>query len=288
MKNFIYINYNIEVDKIYIKDNKKYFFINNEKIYIIEYDGDKEYLLKLFNISNYLYDNNIKVNTILFNNKKEIYTKKDKFYIVLMKENSIEEVSIDYLNKFNIDNDLNEFNIISEWCLEIDTLENELLEYNKEYPLIQKSINYFIGISENAIELLNNYKKLNNNSIGHKVTYNIYKDNILNNPFTFIKTNKMYDYSNYVKYKFIINELDYDELSNVIDSNSEIDNAFLFACLLYSNIYFDLLKNILLGYEKEEKIDFFIKRIKKYNEVLLFCKNRIKNVNEIKLVTWIC
>ena len=52
--------------------------------------------------------------------------------------------------------------------------------------------------------------------------------------------------------------------------------------------YIDLVKNILLGNEKEDKINYFINRIKKYNEVLLFCKNRIKNVNEIKLITWIC
>ena len=98
----------------------------------------------------------------------------------------------------------------------------------------------------------------------------------------------MYDFSIYVKYKFIMNELDYEELENIINSNNEVDNAFLFSCLMYSNIYFDLVKNILLGNEKEDKINYFINRIKKYNEVLLFCKNRIKNVNEIKLITWIC
>lgn len=289
MKDFIYINYNIIVDKIYIKDNKKFFFISNEKVYIIEYEGKKELLLELFNISNYLFNNGIKVNTFIFNTKSECYTKKDEIYIVLMKENSIEEVSFDYLKKFNnIKNNLNKFDVIKEWSLEIDMIESELLEYNKEYPLVQKSINYFIGLSENAIELLNNYSNLKCDSIGHKVGYNLYKDNILNNPFTFINTNKMYDYANYIKYKFILNEIDYNELETVINTNDEVDNVFLFSSLMYSNIYFDLVKMILLGHEKEEKIEFFIKRINNYQKLLIFCKNKIKNVNEVKLITWIC
>ena len=37
MKDILYSNYDIRVDEIYIKNNKHFFFINNNKIYIYEW-----------------------------------------------------------------------------------------------------------------------------------------------------------------------------------------------------------------------------------------------------------
>ena len=45
MKDILYSNYDIRVDEIYIKNNKHFFFINNNKIYI--YECSKEELDKI-------------------------------------------------------------------------------------------------------------------------------------------------------------------------------------------------------------------------------------------------
>ena len=294
MKNYIYINYGIKVDKIYIKDNKKYFFISNVKVYIYESKLELFKLRNLFDLTNNLYRNKILVNTFIINNRNEFYTKKDDYYILLLKVNDIENI-VD-LNEFikfmNIQNNLENINILEVWKNDIDTIEKEIIEYNKEYNLIQNSINYFIGLAENAIELLGNYKNeiLNNNdSIGHRVNYKLFKNYSLNNPFTFIKINKMYDMSNYIKYKFYNNKIDYDEIDYIFNNIavSDYDKIYLFSCLLYPNIYIDIVKNILLKKEEETKINIYIKKVNDYEKLLYYCKMNVKNEKLADVIDWI-
>ena len=222
MDNFIFLNYNIKIDKIYNNYDEKYFFINDIKIYIKEYVGDTNYLDTLVELTNNLYYNNIKVNTFILNNENKYYTRKDNKYIALLKVNTFEyDINIKNILKFhNIKNKLPEYNILNEWKEEVDTIEKQLIEYNQEYPLIQNSINYFIGLAENAIALLSKYEKEiinNNDSIGHKFGYKMYNSYKLGDPFNFIKVNKMYDLANFIKYKFYIKIINYDEITNIIN-----------------------------------------------------------------------
>ena len=60
MKNFIFLNYGIKIDKIYEKDSKKYFFMNNTKYYIYENIKNEKYIDILFNVTNNMFYNNIK------------------------------------------------------------------------------------------------------------------------------------------------------------------------------------------------------------------------------------
>ena len=229
-------------------------------------DKEIDYLATL---SNELFLNGIKVNTFIINNEKKYFTKKDNINIVLLRVNEYEnDFNINDIIRFqNINSDLENVNIIDKWSKTIDDLENELVDYNEEYQLIQNSIDYFIGMGENAISLLNNHKdKIVNDSIGHMINYKVFNKCILNNPFNFIKINKMYDIANYIKYKLLTNRVDYDEIDIIINNNSDIENIYLFSCMMFPNIYFDLVKMILLGHEKEEKIEFFIKRINNYQK----------------------
>ena len=174
----------------------------------------------------------------------------------------------------------------------MDSIEKEMIEYNNEYHEIQNSLNYFIGMAENAIELLSIYKKdilINNDSIGHLFNYKLYKECKLDNPFTFIKTNKMYDIANYIKYRFLTNTINYDELESICNyTNNEYETVFLFSNLLYPNVYFDLVKNILVNNEEENKLTPIIKTINNYKRLLNYIREIYKNVNNIKLITWLC
>ena len=291
MKDILYSNYDIRVDEIYIKNNKHFFFINNNKIYIYECSKEElDKINKLIIITNELYKI-IKVNTFIKNKNNTFFTKHNENFIVLVKVNNIEnDFDKNDIYKFwNINTNLDNYNIIDEWTKEVDDLENKMIEYNKEFQLIQESINYFIGMAENAIELLNDNKKIINNyndSIGHKLSYELFNSNSLYNPFTFIKTNKMYDVSNYIKYIFLKNEIDYNEVESFFINGSEYENIFLFCNLLYPSVYFDLVKKILAGEEEESKIKLFINKIKKYNKLLRFCKKIVKNNKNIQLINW--
>ena len=274
MKNFIFLNYNIKVDKIYYKNNIKYFFVENEKIYIIENDYKEKYLEDLFKLTNDLFYQKINVNTFIINNNGKCYTKRNENKIVLLKENNIDSIDLNYLKKFqNKNNSLKNYDILHEWMNEVDILENEIVEYNNEFPLIRKSIDFFIGLAENAIELIDEYKIFinnNNDSIGHKINYELFKNNNINNPFLFIKTNSMYDISNYLKYSLLTNNVNFYEIDTIIDNNNEYQNMFLFSCLLYPNIYFDMVKNILFGNISEDIINNVINKIDKYINLLIY------------------
>jgi len=292
MKDFIYLNYNIYVEKIYSKDNKYFFFINDYKIYIKKIKKEEiSKIEKLVLLTNNLYSK-IKVNTFLLNNNNKYFTKHNEDFIVLIKVNNSEnDFCLNDLIKFwDINLRIEKFNIIKEWMDEIDDIEKKLIEYNQEFPLIKKSINYYIGMAENALELLNNYKnqiEKYNDSIGHKISYRLFEDNNLYDPFIFIKTNKMYDISNYIKFKFLKNNINYNEIESFFINRDNYENVFLFCNLLYPSVYFDLIKKIMLEKEKEVKLLSMIKLRKKYNKLLIFCKKIVKNDKNIKLINWI-
>ena len=287
MKNFILLNYNIEVDKIY---SDKYFFVNDEKIYIIRTNKKDKEIDYLAALSNELFLNGIKVNTFIINNEKKYFTKKDNINIVLLRVNEYEnDFNINDIIRFqNINSDLENVNIIDKWSKTIDDLENELVDYNEEYQLIQNSIDYFIGMGENAISILNNHKdKIVNDSIGHLINYKVFNKCILNNPFNFIKINKMYDIANYIKYKLLTNRVDYDEIDIIINNNSDIENIYLFSCMMFPNIYFDLVNNIIKENETEETLNKIISIIKDHRILLINMQNSMKNVKDVKLITWL-
>ena len=291
MKNFLYSNYGIKVDKIYKNDKEMFFFCNNEKIHIRK-NNDINHLNMLYELTNYLYSHHIPTYTFIHNNKNKPYTHLNKNEVVLLKENNNNDyVSLNTLNMYrNIKTKLYNYNIFIEWSNEVDLIEKELMEYNKEYPLIQESIDYFIGLAENAIELIGNFKNMidaNNNSIGHIVDYNLLNNMSINDPFTFIKTNIMFDYANYIKYKYVLNEIDYNELDSIFNSLSEYESIYLLSCLIYPSTYFSLVKSILLKKEEEEKLIFIIKKIDNYNQLLLFCKSRVKSKVISNLLSWI-
>ena len=292
MKNFIKKNYNLNPKKIYKKNNQYFFFSNSEKIYIIKTKKDKDELNKLFQLSNELYKYNIPVMTFILNNNGEYLCKKDSDSIILLKNNTIndnENITLDDIFKYNINTDIiKEYNIVSEWEKNIDDLENEMTEYNKEFPTIQNSLDYFIGLSENAIQLIKNIKIINN-SLGHNLYLNEYNKENYNNPLNIIKTNRMYDISKYFKYKFYFDVINYDELYYVIKNNiNDIDNLiFFFSAMLYQDDYFECVKNILNGISEEKELLIYIKNINKYEELLKYIKDNLHNIKYIEDITWL-
>ncbi len=286
MKDFIYINYGFKVNKIY----NNYFFVGDEKIYIYKTFESEEKLEKLFMLTNEMYNHQLYVNTFIFNKDNKFYTKKEKEYIILLKANDRSyDVSLNYLNKYrNFVINIEEFDIINYWKNIIDNIENELVEYNKEHLFIQNSINYFIGMSENAITLMSEYKYKSSTNISHNINFYNYNIDSFNNPFNFIRLNRLYDISLYIKYNFYNNTIDYDELYNILHSISdEYDQAFLFSCLLFRNYYFDVVNKIIDGNELDEKLKLFIDKIESYEQLLSYCKQNLKKCKLLPLIGWI-
>lgn len=289
MKKFIKTYYNINVEKIYKNKNNYFFYSGNDLIYIIKTDKNKEELDNLVSISNSMYLKNNNISTFLLNKEGNYYTKYDGSYLVLLKYNDIIKDRIEFNDIFyyHIENNLLlNYDILNHFKNQIDVLEKEIQEYNKEHSLIQKSIDYFIGISENAIQLLSDIN-INYDSICHNIGLTNYNKVEYNNPFNYIKANIMYDYANYFKYKFYYETINYDELYYLIKNSNINDLILFFGLMLYQEEYFNLVKQILLDKQNEEDLNIYINHISDYKELLLYIKDSIRNVDKIREIEWL-
>ena len=286
MKDFIYINYGLKIDKIY----NNYFFIGNEKIIIYKTIKQEREIEQLFKLTNQMYYDKLFVNTFLLNKENKCYTKKDNEYIVLLKVNDRDsDVTLKYLEKYSkYSLEIEEFDFLKKWKEKIDLIEELLIEFNKEHLLLQDSINYFIGMSENAITLISEYEHEISKDISHDINLYNYNNESFNNPFNFIRLNKLYDVSQYIKYNFYNDCIDYDELYDILKKiNNEYDEAFFFSCLLYRDFYFDVVIKIIEGKESVDKIRIFINKIKSYEDLLSFCRQNLRKCKWLSLINWL-
>lgn len=291
MKDIIYSYYDLDINKIYRKDDKLFFFANNYKILIYICKREEiQNINKLIELTNNLFKI-INVNTFVINKNGSYFTEYNNNYLFLVRINNMENdfCKNDIIKFWNLKTNLDDYNILEEWKNEVDNIENKIIEYNKEYKIVQNSINYYIGIAENAIELLNDYENIikeHNDSIGHRVSYKLFDNNSLLDPFTFIRINRMYDVSNYIKYMFLKNKLDYNEVESFFLNANEYEKIFLFCNLLYPSVYFNLLNGILNDSENELKIEELITKRKKYIKLLSFCKKIVKTNKNAQLINW--
>lgn len=280
MKEFIFTNYNLKVNKFY----NDYFYINEDKIKIIKSDISPKNIERLFMLSNELYYKKIPVNTFILNKDGKFFSIKNKKIIALIRINDLDNyINLNYIKKFELNNNLEYKDIIKEWEEEIDDLERKMITYDKEYIILQKTANYYIGMAENAIALMKENKKIDNNSIGIKVsTYKLDKEEI-NNPFNYFKINKMYNISNYLKNKILTNKIDYNEIDQILkEINNEADEIALFSFMLYPNYYFELANK-----KDEEKMIAIIKIIPIYEKILNYIKINLYRNEKIKLFVWL-
>ena len=108
--------------------------------------------------SNDLYSNKKNSRVILkCLNNKYYFNYKNKNYILSYGEHIGNiDLTIDDILPLQVENRKYEklkVNILDEWKKTIDEIETSLVEYNKEYKELMKIVNYYIGLSENAIQL---------------------------------------------------------------------------------------------------------------------------------------
>lgn len=294
MKNFLNYYYDLFPKKVYLSEDELFFFAKGYKFYIVRCDNkDIEKNICLYNN---LLLNGFMINSFFSNKDGKYLTKFKNKNIVLIKVNGIENDELMYddilkLRKISIGFNLERINLIEEWTKEIDILENEFSEYNKEYIIVKDSFDYFVGCAENAIQL---YKKCSNNSLDNEnLSIGHFNCGLLNmksflNPMFLSYIDFDYEQVNYIKYKFFNNKINYEEL-NIIISNCK-NPGILFACLLYPSYYLFLLKKLVSSNNKalmQNEIVNYLNKNKSYIEFLISFKNKLKNIKEINLIDWI-
>lgn len=283
MKNMISENYNLFPEKIYKKSNEIYFFVNDNKYVMREY-VEKSGIDEIIQLSNEIYEktkgNSSTIVPGVGNNY--VYEYKRKKYI-LTKVNSIER-NIMLEDIICLAKNKSEYNSttknLEKYKKQIDDIETKLLEFNKEYPKIQESIDYFIGLSENGIQLLGKLsreeKSQNEGTIIARIeNIDDYNNEELSNPLNMEENDYELALANYIKYRIYLLYVDYDEMENIF-RNGKINHLKLYAYLLYQNYYLSDIEKIIRNKKEEKIIKKYIDNSKKYLDFLSYYAKKAK------------
>lgn len=278
MKNVLSYYYNMTPSR-FKRVGNNYHFKYEYNNYILYYFDSDINLEEIYNLSVMLIQNNVLVHQIIINKDNMLVTIVDnKKYVLLKpyKDNYLININDIYLfSNFVIGYD--KVNWYKLWCDKIDYIEYQVNEFKTKYPLLKESVDYFIGLTENAIMLLNDTKV--NLVVSHKrVSKNSYD---FYNPLNLSIDTRSRDIAEYYKNNMNINELK----SSMMYLNS-YEMLLVFIRVLYPSHYFDTYEDIINGIKKEIEIKNVINSIPKYEffikEVYLFITNYI-NIN----IEWI-
>lgn len=292
MKNLLGYYYNVYPEYIYKNDTGYYFYINKIKYFFVLVNNKN--IDSLVELSNNLYNKKIMVHTFIMAKNNTYVVPYDNNNYSLLRINCDDDCKVKLKDIVNFNNILlgnnNVRNYSSLWSNEVDDIEEEIIDFNKEHKIITDYINYYIGLAENAIE----YYKDNVNestfvsSIGHiKITYNMtYFD--FYNPLNFVIDHRVRDLSEYVKSIFF-NTLDSVRIINIVNSlNISKEEACVFYCrMLYPNYYFNIYNDVLDGKIDEEKVNEILKLSLEYEILLNDIQNIFHKKYGIPLIKWL-
>ena len=164
MKNVINYYYNLYPEKIFQNKDEYYFFINNIRYTLIEYKEDIKKIEEIYKIHLDILRKNIYVPPIILNkDNKPLTIVKGKPYILMQTIYYGEKTNIQSIISFlSVDANINRNNNWEEmWKNKNDYIEYQINLIGNKYKILKKSIYYYLGLGENAIELLNITKPSN-------------------------------------------------------------------------------------------------------------------------------
>jgi len=301
MKETIKYFYNIYPDKLYEINNGVFFYYNDFKYYFIKVERDIRDIDFLVKISNDLYKQNILVDTFVKSKDNLFYVKNLEDIYVMLRVNSPEDEIMTVNEVIHFNNSLisnNVRNLSSDWASlwerKVDLIEKQVGEFNTDYPLLQSSIDYFVGLTENAISYFRdtineedvNTSKIN---INHNRINSIIYSGFVNNPLTFTFDYETRDLSEYLKSCFLDKTVDYEEIEKIINKSnfSKCSLRLLYSRLLYPSYYFDLLEKIMLFDYDENILLEVINRTNDYEYFLREMYDIINSKVNIPPVLWL-
>lgn len=288
-----YINYFYNLyPPLLNKENDNYvFFVGNEKYYLTPYRRELSEIKDLVELNKRMVSSNSLVHEIIINKFNEpISVISNENYVLLrVYVNDIKKIDINdiiYMLNENVDlsglKSLLRTNWVSLWSNKVDYIEYQMGHLIKKYPFLNNTIDYYLGLCENAITYIKNLKMFSDYKIPIGISHKrITKDATLfdlYNPLNLIIDYKVRNIAEYLKDAFFKDE-DVNYILNIVFKNFWFDKlnlSLLVARLLYPSYYFDLFEEII-DKELDENIVFSLtKKSSKYEE---FIDLIIKNCN---------
>lgn len=279
MENVISYYYNLIVDKSKL--------INN--VLITESNGRLFILKVLHNIDNFehiiLNINNSYYPPIITKEGKYYFEYNGANYVLFQADNPSGDASDNLLYIPIVSSNVIDYSTV--WENNIDYFINQISKMDKEELDKITYLNYYIGMSENAITINESAKRMQGlarMSISHfrikYPNYNLsYKD-----PTELVEDYISRDIAEYTKSKFFSNDMEVSELINLINRYELTDKEimFLFARLMYPNYYYDAIAE-----NNIEKQQIIHKKREKYELFLYNTIRQIKTANLYLNIDWL-
>lgn len=293
MKNVINYYYNISIEKIYQNEKGFYFDYKHSRYFLVLFEDELSSLQNIYNLHNEILKTKTYIHQIIINKDSQIITFVNGNPYILLKTVYYDyPISLNEITSFsNIILNSNEiFKQKKLWEDKNDHLEYQIKQLKNRYPLIKESFNYFLGLAETSIQLLNeigNQKYYT--TIAHKrINFN---DSALElyNPLNLIIDTKVRDIAEYLKSKFFNDNTIEQEIKEIFKNyNFTVTEYYLFlARMFYPTYYFDLYEEIIKGKKKEVEIKKIINKAQDYELVLKNLYNNLKKIIPISSIEWL-
>ena len=295
MNNAILFFYNINVQEIKkINDNYYFTYLSNNYV-IYSYKRDITEAESIYNLNLEMLSKGLIGYEIILTQNREILFIHGGTYYILMKFPNIKNRVITYedvisfyfpapKNKFlNLDKSNWGYN----WSGKIDFIEYQFSQVKNKFPILENSIDYFIGVWENAISYFNdNVTFLEEKFVCHKRVDT--KMDLLEflNPLNFVIDYKERDKGEYLKSYVINNNYSSVQLKKLLQGSSKNNIILLISRILFPSYYFDLYEDIVLKEKNEEEIVKMIEKRKNINNLLKYIFENFSNYN-IPYIEWI-
>lgn len=288
MKNTIMYYYGFENISIIRQKRRKYIKHNND-IYIICRVYNEKEVLELYELTRgipFFYK-------FIPNKDGSIFTMYQDFIFVLLKINDKSSMITQNKNQISLDENKKYYLDRSDWY-ELWTRKNDYYEYQYQhikgkYKVIDESINYYIGLAENAIIYIANIPI----NLKEQEKKGLYPKRLLeseyHNPLNYVIDYKERGLSETLKYLFLNKKYLSQNIEKIILSYNctEIGYKLLYGRMLYPSMYFDIYDKVINDFENEKELVNVIKRLKEYEEYLKEIYRIISKHTKIKNIDWL-
>lgn len=296
MKNAINYYYQLYPLDIHQKDKKFIFSIDDTEYVLIPYIDDVKRIGRIEYILKILDYNQIKYNQIIKNTANTIVTYISNIPYVLIKININNQNNVIISDIIEFQNymtsvltekiDIN--NLSSLWMDKVDYFEYQVSQFGIKFPIIRHSFNYFIGLAENAIMVINSIsKKEIVGTISHFRVSVSEKITDLYNPLNFVIDSKIRDISEYLKGKMFFYDIS-SEFSYYFNlkyfSNDEI--ILFLARMLYPTYYFDVCENSIEA-NNEDTLKIIVSKVSLYEQNIKYIYNYLRKMFQIPEIGWL-
>lgn len=288
MKNVIMYYYNMKNITIH-KVNNRTLIKNKGEIYIFQEIFDQKKTFEIFKLTR----NNSNFYPFVINKDQSIFTPyKGKIFVLLKRISPKFDSSRNYIGRnYQISKlELNRKDWKNLWQQKVDYYEYQMNHIEGKFPIIDESINYYIGMTENAISFLS-YNSIDNEDFELVTCHHRVIDDEFEfyNPLNLVVDHKEREFGEYLKDLFWSNKYKNRDLYKIIkDFNCTKSGYYrLYARVLYPSYYFDLYDKIVNEREKTDKMNKIISRIDEYESFLLEIHEIISTFFELPSIDWL-